>query len=107
MGLQDCIESLKDISAHIRGDFESDNIYSLSAPRGSIVVFDPKGVHRGGCVNEGERFLIRVHCYEAAPLSWKSKVKRLILGRGNSIPFFSIGPDAGGRLSMAPVKEYG
>lgn len=35
-----------------------DSLWSITAPRGSVVVFDTKGVHRGGMVVQGERRVI-------------------------------------------------
>lgn len=35
-----------------------DGLWSIRAPRGSIVLFDTKGIHRGGMVVEGERRVI-------------------------------------------------
>jgi hypothetical protein len=32
--------------------------WTISAPRGSIVLFDTKGFHRGGMVNQGERLVL-------------------------------------------------
>lgn len=34
------------------------SLWSITAPRGSVVVFDTKGVHRGGMVVQGERRVI-------------------------------------------------
>jgi hypothetical protein len=82
--LDDCITSLRDISTHIRGDYDSDNFYSISAPRGSIIMFDTKGIHRGGVVAEGERLIMRLHCFEPQPISWTGKLKNLLLQRSHS-----------------------
>ena len=54
-------ESLK---KHITGDYESDDHFSIAAKKGSILMFDTKGIHRGGCVREGERLIVRIHCFE-------------------------------------------
>jgi hypothetical protein len=53
---------LEDVSAHVRSSDDSDNFYSISAPAGSVVVFDANGIHRGGVVERGHRFVIRCHC---------------------------------------------
>jgi ectoine hydroxylase-related dioxygenase (phytanoyl-CoA dioxygenase family) len=104
--LDDCVEFLRPLSTHIKGDYESDNKYSLNAPKGSIIVFDPKGVHRGGVVSQGERRLVRLHCFQPQPLSWKSKMKRVLTG--NLKPeFFAVGPSKSGGRASSPVKEYG
>lgn len=81
LNLTDCIRQLDEISEHIQGDYESDDYYALAASKGSLIVFDTKGLHRGGVVSTGERFLIRVHCFEPPALTrtqlWRSRVKRL------------------------------
>lgn len=41
----------------LTGDIES-SLWSIQAPGGSIVLFDTKGIHRGGMVVEGERRVI-------------------------------------------------
>lgn len=41
----------------LAGDIES-SLWSIKAPTGSIVLFDTKGIHRGGMVVEGERRVI-------------------------------------------------
>jgi hypothetical protein len=53
---------LEEVSAHVRSSDDSDNFYSISAPAGSVVVFDANGIHRGGVVDQGHRFVIRCHC---------------------------------------------
>jgi hypothetical protein len=35
-----------------------DALWTITAPKGSIVMFDTKGVHRGGMVVEGQRRVI-------------------------------------------------
>lgn len=55
---------ISEIKKHIISDYESDDCYSISAKKGSILMFDTKGIHRGGCVRKGERILIRIHCFE-------------------------------------------
>ena len=35
-----------------------DSAWSITANKGSIVLFDTKGIHRGGMVREGERFVL-------------------------------------------------
>ncbi|MEP5731175.1 MAG: hypothetical protein ABJL67_17610 [Sulfitobacter sp.] len=48
-------------------DLEDDNalaqeirksVWEITAPKGSIVLFDTKGIHRGGMVVEGERYVV-------------------------------------------------
>ncbi len=41
----------------LSGDIAS-SLWSIEAPKGSIVLFDTKGIHRGGMVVEGERRVI-------------------------------------------------
>jgi hypothetical protein len=53
-----------DITRHITGDFASDDHFSVAAKQGSILLFDTKGMHRGGVVRHGERLLVRLHCFE-------------------------------------------
>ena len=41
----------------LSGDIKA-SLWSIEAPRGSIVLFDTKGIHRGGMVVEGERRVV-------------------------------------------------
>jgi hypothetical protein len=58
------IRWFKEVGGHISGDFASDDQYSVAAKKGSILLFDTKGIHRGGVVRHGERMLVRIHCFE-------------------------------------------
>jgi hypothetical protein len=102
-GLRESIGILDELSRHIQGDYESDDHYTLSAPRGSVVLFDTKGIHRGGVVSQGERYILRVHCFEPPPLSWKGKFKRMVLTPDRRTRFFPLG---GSGADWQPVKEY-
>ena len=53
-----------DVGGHIDGDFASDDHFSVAAKKGSILLFDTKGIHRGGVVRRDERLLVRDHCFE-------------------------------------------
>ena len=55
-------ELLGAMEQHIQSAGLSDDYYSVCAPAGSCIVFDANGVHRGGVVRQGERFLARSHC---------------------------------------------
>lgn len=66
---------LADVGGHIDGDFTSDDQYSITAKAGSILLFDTKGIHRGGVVRLGERMLVRIHCFE--PERRSSWIRRL------------------------------
>lgn len=44
-------------ASRLSGDIEA-SLWSIQAPGGSIVLFDTKGIHRGGMVVEGERRVI-------------------------------------------------
>lgn len=59
--------ALQEASGHIRSSDESDDYYSIAAPAGSAVVFDANGIHRGGVVHAGERFVVRSHCRALQP----------------------------------------
>jgi len=72
LGNLDQKQELDNMRAHIKGDCVSDDHYSISAGKGSALLFDTRGIHRGGCVRKEERLLIRVHCFEA-PLTDKSR----------------------------------
>ena len=83
LGLDNCLRDLDLLDEHIRGDYDSDDFYSLEAPRGSLILFDTKGIHRGGVISRGERYLMRLHCFEPMR-SWKQSVRRLVgLPRAN------------------------
>jgi|GEM_PF-4242758 len=89
--LDDCIEFIDSLEGNIKGDFESNDQYALSAPAGSIIAFDPSAIHRGGVVSEGERYIVRLHCFERSHIPWQSRLKNLLVGSGQTGPFFPVG----------------
>lgn len=66
-----------EIGNHIRSDFASDDQYSVVAKKGSILLFDTKGIHRGGIVRHDARTLVRVHCFEPEP--WQTGLARRLI----------------------------
>lgn len=52
---------LTSVCSHIRSSDQSDDHYSLAGPAGTLIVFDANGLHRGGVVSKGSRWLIRAH----------------------------------------------
>lgn len=40
--------------------------FAIAAPRGSLILFDTRGVHRGGLVSNRERYIVRGHYFECA-----------------------------------------
>jgi len=57
-------EKLARASAHIVSTDRSDDHYAVTARAGTVVVFDPAGLHRGVVVRSGERLVVRSHCLE-------------------------------------------
>lgn len=66
---------LQDTTAHIHGRYDSDDHFAISAKAGSVIIFDPAGLHRGGVVSRGERLVVRSHCLQ-------QKAARAFLSRG-------------------------
>ena len=52
---------LQSIAKHVNSDLDSDDYYTVSAKKGSLIIFDPVGFHRGGRITNGERYIIRAH----------------------------------------------
>ena len=52
---------LQSIAKHVNSDLDSDDYYTVSAKKGSLIIFDPVGFHRGGRITKGERYIIRAH----------------------------------------------
>jgi len=48
--------------ATLRDDQPGDSSYDLTAPAGTLLVFDDRGVHRGGIPTDGHRSILR-YCY--------------------------------------------
>lgn len=53
------------MASHIATADRSDDHYAIEAPAGSVIVFDPAGLHRGGVISRGERLIVRSHCLES------------------------------------------
>jgi hypothetical protein len=49
-----------EVDSHIHGDNHSDDHYALAQPAGTLIVFDERGLHRGGIVTSGRRSVLRV-----------------------------------------------
>tara|TARA_B100001989_G_scaffold253309_1_gene239817 strand:- start:2872 stop:3798 length:927 start_codon:yes stop_codon:yes gene_type:complete len=52
---------LQNIMQHVNSELNSDDYYTVSAKKGSLIIFDPVGFHRGGRIIKGERYIIRAH----------------------------------------------
>ena len=52
---------LQSINKHLNSELNSDDYYTVSAKKGSLIIFDPVGFHRGGKISKGERYIIRAH----------------------------------------------
>jgi len=52
---------LQSILKHVNSELSSDDYYTVSAKKGSLIIFDPVGFHRGGNIIKGERYIIRAH----------------------------------------------
>jgi hypothetical protein len=104
VGMTEAVNLLDSLTRHIRGDYESDDAYSLAAPPGSVIMFDTKGIHRGGVVRAGHRFLMRVHCFQSPAVSWRQRIKQLIQLQGRRERFFAVGAAGAGRQE---TEEYG
>ena len=50
---------ITEMKSHIASDYDSDGFYDLEGPAGSAVIFDERGVHRGGTVARGHRSIMR------------------------------------------------
>ena len=61
-------------------DEENNNYFSVPAEAGTLIVFDPANLHRGGIVKEGERYVVRSHFLEV-PL------KRLLTSKNDLYRF--------------------
>lgn len=49
-----------EIESHIVSNAESDDRYTVAAKAATLIVFDERGLHRGGIVSEGHRSVLRV-----------------------------------------------
>lgn len=50
---------IAEMKSHIESDYDSDGFYDLEGPAGSAVIFDERGIHRGGTVVRGHRSILR------------------------------------------------
>lgn len=50
---------IAEMKSHIESDYDSDGFYDLEGPAGSAVIFDDRGIHRGGTVVRGHRSILR------------------------------------------------
>ena len=57
-------EELQKIADEMFSGIESDTApcgpYSLEGPAGTLIVFDERGMHRGGDISEGQRSILRI-----------------------------------------------
>jgi len=77
-----------EIDSHIRADNDSDDHYAVAQPAGTLIVFDERGLHRGGIVARGRRSVLRVSfmppaglraaAYQVASLIYPSPMRRLL-----------------------------
>jgi hypothetical protein len=58
------VEKLAEVRSRIAEASPQDAPFSVEAPAGSVIVFDPAGLHRGGVVRAGERLVVRAHCLQ-------------------------------------------
>lgn len=72
--------TLEGVRGHIHSADASDDRYSIAARAGSVIVFDPAGLHRGGVVRQGGRLIVRSHCLEA-------KMARVLSSRNEMVVF--------------------
>lgn len=49
------------VRQHVRFADQVDETYSLTGPAGTLIYFDANGLHRGGRVSVGTRWIIRAH----------------------------------------------
>jgi hypothetical protein len=77
-----------EIASHIRDDNDSDDHYAVVQPAGTLIVFDERGLHRGGIVARGRRSVLRVSfmppsglrgaAYRVASLIYPSPMRHLV-----------------------------
>lgn len=77
-----------EIETHIVSNAESDDRYTVAAKAGTLIVFDERGLHRGGIVSQGHRSVLRVSfmpprgvravAYRVASLIYPSPMRHLL-----------------------------
>lgn len=68
-------ETFGKMRSHIQGNWSSDDAYSIEGPKGTVIFFDTKGLHRGGVVRQGERIILRTHYFEPEKTRIISRIK--------------------------------
>ena len=58
------LKKLNLLTSHINEKEKYDDFFSIPARAGTLIIFDPAGLHKGGIVSKGERYVMRSHFVE-------------------------------------------